>query len=205
MCVIIGITHVKDRKWEMSEMAEISTREKLILQGMEEIREHGMQGFSLRRVASKCGVSCAAPYKHFADKQDLFVAMVDHIIEKWDDRVKENFRLRNTVEETIAAYARDYVAFLCEYPQFKSILMIRDTAVDSPIALHAAGISVPLARLFVMLKRKRGLDRDRIREIIFLVRSLMYGSTVILSVDESEYESRLDLLESSVLAALMKF
>ena len=34
-------------------------RERLILAGIEEIRLHGLQDFSLRKAASACGVSCA--------------------------------------------------------------------------------------------------------------------------------------------------
>lgn len=41
-----------------------STRETLILAGLEELNEYGVQHFSTRRVAKACGVSCAAPYKH---------------------------------------------------------------------------------------------------------------------------------------------
>ena len=50
-------------------------REELILAGIEEIEAHGVRGFSLRRVAKKCGVSCAAPYKHFADLNDFLLAI----------------------------------------------------------------------------------------------------------------------------------
>ena len=185
-------------------MKEMSTREKLILKGMDEIREHGVQGFSLRRVASQCGVSCAAPYKHFADKQDMFLAMIDHINETWDERVKSSFKLYDTVEETIAVYAMDYVTFLCENPQFKAVLMINDAGLDAPVSAHAAGISVPLGRLFIMLKRKRGMTREQIREQIFLVRALMYGSAVIMETDDTDYEQKLALLKEAVYTTMMK-
>ena len=44
-----------------------NTREALILAGLEELNEYGIQHFSTRRVAKACGMSCAAPYKHFKD------------------------------------------------------------------------------------------------------------------------------------------
>lgn len=183
-------------------MSEGNLRERLIIQGMEEIRLHGMQGFSLRRVASACGVSCAAPYKHFEDKQALFLAMVDYINEKWDERVRESFSFSQSVERTIAHYAVDYVKFLCDNPQFKSILMIKETGLDLPIATHAAGISIPLGRLFVIYRRKRSLTRAQLRERLFIVRSLMYGSTIIFGVDDGTREDKLDVLYAAVLKAL---
>ena len=68
---------------------ELSTKEKLIIAGMDDIRFHGVQGFSLRRAAAACGVSCAAPYKHFADKQELFGAMIEYVEKAWYERIKE--------------------------------------------------------------------------------------------------------------------
>ena len=184
-------------------MRTTNTREKLIIKGMEEIRAHGVQGFSLRRVAADCGISCAAPYKHFDGKEDFFLAMIDYIGEKWDERVKANFRLYETAERTIAAYARDYVAFLCENPHFKSILMINDRGRETPLASHIAGVSMPLARLFIIIKRKRGMSRKTLREHIFAVRALMYGASIILDIDDSDYMERMDTLEHAVYASLM--
>ena len=46
-------------------------REKLLSAGIDEIVTHGVEGFSLRRVAAACGASCAAPYKHFKNKYEF--------------------------------------------------------------------------------------------------------------------------------------
>ena len=44
-------------------------REALIIAGIKEINVHGVSGFSIRRVAENCNVSCAAPYRHFESKE----------------------------------------------------------------------------------------------------------------------------------------
>ncbi|MCR5809291.1 MAG: TetR/AcrR family transcriptional regulator [Clostridiales bacterium] len=183
-------------------MAELSTREKLILAGMEEIRSYGLQGFSLRRVASACGVSCAAPYKHFTDKQEMFTAMVDYVNEKWRERLRARLELHKPVEETIADIAVDNVAFLCENPHFKSVLIIKETGLDRPYAGAAVGISIPLKRLFIIYGRKHGLGREELRSRIFIVRSLVYGSAIILGSDEGPHEARTEELRAAILAAL---
>lgn len=47
----------------------------LILAGVEILGKEGVSGLSLRRVAQSAGVSHAAPYAHFADKQALIAAI----------------------------------------------------------------------------------------------------------------------------------
>jgi AcrR family transcriptional regulator len=47
----------------------------LIRAGVEILAEQGISGLSLRQVALRAGVSHAAPYAHFADKQSLVAAI----------------------------------------------------------------------------------------------------------------------------------
>ena len=47
----------------------------LIRAGIEILSKEGMQALSLRKVAKRAGVSHAAPYAHFADKQALIAAI----------------------------------------------------------------------------------------------------------------------------------
>ncbi len=47
----------------------------LIQAGIEILASEGVNGLSLRKVARKAGVSHAAPYAHFADKQALIAAI----------------------------------------------------------------------------------------------------------------------------------
>ena len=41
------------------------------------IREQGSQGFTLREVARRAGVSHTAPYRHFKDREDLLAAVAE--------------------------------------------------------------------------------------------------------------------------------
>ena len=184
-------------------MADLNTREKLILAGMEEIRLHGIQGFSLRRAAKSCGVSCAAPYKHFSDKEEIFSAMVSYVNEKWRSRLKEKLIVSShSVENVIADTAVDYVDFLCSNPHFRSVLMIKETGLDSPISIQSVGLSIPVKRLFVIYGRKKGLDGAELRSRIFMIRSLIYGATIILGSDPAMREAKGDALRRAILAEL---
>ena len=50
-------------------------RETLLAEAMRDLESEGLEGVSLRRLAEAAGVSKTAPYRHFADKRDLLVAI----------------------------------------------------------------------------------------------------------------------------------
>ena len=64
-------------------------RDRLIAAGIKELETCGVQGFSLRRVAQACGVSCAAPYKHFKDKRAFIEAIAETLNTEWFNRQEE--------------------------------------------------------------------------------------------------------------------
>ena len=80
-------------------------KEKLLAAGIDEIALHGVSGFSLRRVAAACGASCAAPYKHFKNKEEFISAVIAFANEKWE-------HLGNQISECFADPALR-VASLC--------------------------------------------------------------------------------------------
>ena len=82
----------------------------LIKAGIEILSKEGMGAFSLRKVAQRAGVSHAAPYAHFADKQALIAAIsiegYRRLYEKLETATRSNQGdpLRQLVE-TAWAYA----------------------------------------------------------------------------------------------------
>ena len=107
-------------------------REVLLLAGISEINEHGVAGFSIRRVAQSCGVSCAAPYKHFKDKRDFIASIIEFVNELWASRQQEVLsRCSPSLREQIVEISVNYVKFIMENPYFRSILMLKDEEYDN--------------------------------------------------------------------------
>ncbi len=63
---------------------EEDVRHRLILSGIAELEEHGISGFSLRRAAMGAQVSCAAPYRHFKDKEEYINEIISYVGSKWE-------------------------------------------------------------------------------------------------------------------------
>lgn len=81
----------------------------LIRAGVEILAEQGVGGLSLRQVALRAGVSHAAPYAHFADKQSLIAAISTDGFRRLYEKLTETASVnhldpRRQLLETAAAY-----------------------------------------------------------------------------------------------------
>jgi AcrR family transcriptional regulator len=55
------------------------TRESIVLEALELMDAEGVEGFSLRKLGARLGVSAPAIYRHFADKDDLCRSVVEYV------------------------------------------------------------------------------------------------------------------------------
>ncbi|MGB8347712.1 MAG: TetR/AcrR family transcriptional regulator [Ktedonobacteraceae bacterium] len=89
----------------------------LIQAGLEILAEGGSAGLDLRKVARRAGVSHAAPYRHFADKQALIVAINEEGFRQLAQRIRATLReVPDDSLEQLQAIARAYVLFARENP-----------------------------------------------------------------------------------------
>ena len=89
----------------------------LIKAGVEILANDGVSGLSLRKVALKAGVSHAAPYSHFADKQALIAAISTEGFRQLYKRmsaVAEEFKIQP--EKQLVEVAWAYVQFAMDDP-----------------------------------------------------------------------------------------
>ena len=162
-----------------------SVKERLIQAGIEEICENGIRNFSTRRVAARCGVSCAAPYKHFADQQELIQAIIDHINQEWYRRqsiIEKKYE--GDTRKQLVEISRAYIYFLVEYPSFRSTIMIRDNEEEPEHIRARAGLSECTKRLVAKYCQEVGMSPEDERRKTYVVRSLIYGAA--LMVDNGE-------------------
>src|SRR5579863_6539240 len=74
------------------------------------IAERGVRGFSLAEASRRVGVSSAAPYRHFADRDDLLAAVAVRALETFTSMLAEESTEAqipaDTPEQRLAAMAR---------------------------------------------------------------------------------------------------
>ena len=169
---------------------EDSVRERLILAGLGELLDHGTTDFSLRRVAIAAQVSCAAPYRHFKDKDELIRAIIAHIREDWtllSNQIFSIFTLgtRECLIELLVAGVRFWVAG----GNFASFLSAGEiSSFEEPI----------ISALEAYAKRADKSATD----LSFSVLSLYYGTITILSRGGIEISSAVSAMRAEVARVL---
>jgi AcrR family transcriptional regulator len=108
-------------------------RHALIQAGLALLEDAGAAALDLRKVARKAGVSHAAPYRHFADKQALVAAINEEGFHRLAERIQSALREapRETFEQ-LQAIAKAYVQFAREHPwlmreMFSGLTVERET------------------------------------------------------------------------------
>ncbi len=170
-----------------------TVKQKLIIAGISEIEEHGISDFSLRRVASVCNVSCAAPYKHFKSKEDFIAEIVLYIHNKWlmlQEHVLQVFV--NDAKKQLTEICIAYVKFWIANPNFRAVLMLKtDTFGDERINIMTK-ITDSTNDLIHRCCVNYGLDPNEEKRRVYVIRSLIYGAT--LMIDSGELSNDLDTI-----------
>jgi AcrR family transcriptional regulator len=135
-------------------------RHALIQAGLELLSEGGAAALELRKVARRAGVSHAAPYRHFADKQTLVAAINAEGFRWLAERIQSTLQeAPGDVFEQLQAIARAYVEFARQHPwlmreMFSGLTVEREAFPDLSTASKA------VFKLYVEVV-KRGQEEGR--------------------------------------------
>lgn len=94
-----------------------SLREALLAASLQFIREHGAEKLSLRAIAREIGVSQAAPYRHFSDKEDILVALATQGYTALAGRLEIARREAYGPVEALRECGIAYVEFALDHPE----------------------------------------------------------------------------------------
>ncbi len=165
---------------DVYEIAEL--RERLIVYGIEEIETHGLTDFSLRRVATKCGASCAAPYKHFKNKDELILEILRFINRQWALLEQQLFQIysgRDLLLELCMANVR----FRLGNPHFAAVLTVAAKDMDPRQRETVGKTMTNIDALAAAYCAEKGVPADSMR-LTYKLRSLVYGAALLIGNGE---------------------
>ena len=167
-------------------------REDLIKAGIADINRYGISGFSIRHVADACGVSCAAPAKHFGDKNGFIAAIIEYVNTQWHERqlqiMEEN---PGSTRAQLLGLSVGYVQFLVDNPHFRSILMLKDDVFDNIYHKMRGELSSLTQKLVRKYCDEVHMDEEtRIRKQ-YVIRALIFGAALMFDNGEMAYNDHM--------------
>ncbi len=183
-----------------------SAKERLIIAGIKVIENNGIQGFSLRKAAETCGISCAAPYKHFKNKDEFLTKIIQYINDKWlNEQAEVIVKYEGNIKEQLINISLAYIDFLVKNPQFRSIIMIKDESMSTENNEIRHKISAKSAELVEIYCQTNQIPAIIQKERLFMVRSLMYGAALMFDNGEMPYNQENILMIRQIVDSAFDF
>lgn len=153
-------------------------RNALLRAALELVAERGPHGFTLAEASRRAGVSVAAPYKHFADRETLLAELATRGYREQRDRFAVALGGSEDPVEQLAAFAAAYVRFAEQEPALFDITF--HAGLDKPRfpELDAAGGEV--SALLLPVARRAAPDGDDAFDLLLRVAAAAHGLAVFL-------------------------
>lgn len=89
---------------------------------LELVKERGPRGFSLNEASRMAGVSVAAPYRHFADKDALLAAVICDGSALLEQELRDAANGAGTIKERILAVGLAYIRFARTHAEYFTVM-----------------------------------------------------------------------------------
>ncbi|MBK6813759.1 MAG: TetR/AcrR family transcriptional regulator [Sandaracinaceae bacterium] len=107
-------------------------RNELLTAAVDVARERGIEGLSLRECARRAGVSHAAPYRHFEDKNALLLALADQGFTWLTAAGQRAMEGLDDPRARLDAYGVAYVRFAVTHPIHFRLMFTRELETPTP-------------------------------------------------------------------------
>ena len=167
-------------------------RSTLVEAGLELISMEGEETLSLRKAALKRGVSNAAPYAHFNNKDEFIAAIQQHIMDLFVSTLEQAAETYENAPDFLPMLGTVYVKFFYHNPVYFDFLFSRKN-IRINLSLDCAGEKEPLP--LKILKQaamqtfsKVDMPEPVIQNKIIAMWALVHGLSAIATMPNVEYD-----------------
>ncbi|MEU2873827.1 TetR/AcrR family transcriptional regulator [Streptomyces olivoreticuli] len=153
-------------------------RNALLRAALELVAECGPHGFTLAETSRRAGVSVAAPYKHFADRETLLAELATTGYREQRNRFATAVAGSEGPSEQLASFASAYVRFAVEEPALFDITF--HAGLDKSRFPELASAGDEVAGLLLPVARQLAPDADDAYDLLLRVAGAAHGLAVFL-------------------------
>lgn len=180
-------------------------REALIESAQHILRTQGIEALNLRALAKSAGVTQAAPYSHFRDKDDLLATVAEAGFQRLALQMASDATGLKSASERVRALMTSYIRFACENKALFRLMFGREVAdmKKYPTLAMTAGKSYALISAALSRRESEAEDTPILSVAIW---SLCHGLTTLLLEDRiSLHQFGADSVESFVTSITKMF
>lgn len=169
-------------------------RKSLIEAGIELINLEGTKHLSLRKVAALCGVSQAAPYSHFKNKDELLDAMRDYVTDQFMEVLENAVRSFPDQKDPalLIQIGKSYVLFFIKNPKYFPF-MFSHHCMEVSLTLDGGGKdNFPPFELLktaaVPILGNLGMTKEKTEDAIISMWATVHGLAAIATMKHVHYD-----------------
>lgn len=178
----------------------------LIETGIEIISQEGEEKLSLRKVAMKCGVSNAAPYAHFRNKEEFINAMQQHIMDLFTDSLEKTVKEYTNTPFLLPMLGKTYIMFFYQNPlYFDFVFSRKNICIDLSLNSSNETENQPLAILqntAVSVFHKAGLPEEMIQNKVIAMWALVHGLSAIATMPHVKYDGNWEMNIEEIITSI---
>ena len=180
-------------------------KEELIKNGLILLNSEGIEKFSLRKVSTMCGVSHAAPYKHFKNKEEMLSAISYRVSQDFREYLEQVVVIHPGLDGMIAmgkAYVR-YMVTNKEAYQFMFLgeLKLSIRLEESEFIYNEDSPFAPFYRAAHTNLRLMFQNTKQLNMVILNMWSQVHGLASLIVHDVVEYNQDIDELVEKMLTS----
>ena len=162
------------------------------------IAERGVRGFSLAEATRRLGVTTAAPYRHFADRDDLLAAVAARALSVFAAMLRDAADTADTPAQRLAVMAGAYVKFAAQQrPLFDTIFNL---GLDKSRYPELQRACEPVDALLTVVLDVCDGDAATASELADAVEATAHGYAMLLI--DGEYGEGLDAVNAAAAKAI---
>lgn len=175
-------------------------RVELIEKGLEYIDKHGVETLSMRKLADSIGVSSAAPYAHFKNKDAFLCAVRDYINEQLYNNQMNALQKNKDSNKILLELGKSYILFFYNNPLYYQFLFSND---DEDVSTNPSFAMFKQEVLKVLNSLDGGkTDEETLRAKTLALWSMVHGLAQLVTlngvVDKKNLEKEIEAILNSV-------
>ena len=169
-------------------------KEELIEAGITLVAKEGLEGFSLRKVAAVCGVSHAAPYSHFENKDVLLEEMQNYITNNFSEELEKAIAKCEKQENVLMELGFAYLQFFVMHPNYFVFLFGKynialDLTENADSERNYKPFEIFKSVVFQILSQKN-YPKEKWNDAIIALWAFVHGITSLATMENITYNKK---------------